>query len=200
MKILSKLLMAVVLVGILLLTACGEKVEKSGDEQGETNIRADSAIVLAPDKGNLDEEDSNVKVESASSLDEEDSNVKIESASSLKEGYLAKLAELKSEFEDARANPEDYTTYAMKKVEGDIFDTIDPLLNEIYGVLKEQLSVVEMEQLRAEQREWITYRDNTAKAESEQYKGGTMEPLVYTAVLNDLTVARCEELVEQYME
>ena len=185
MKILSKLLMAVVLVGILLLTACGEKVEKSGDEQGETNIRADSAIVLAPDKGNLDEEDSNVKVESASSL---------------KEGYLAKLAELKSEFEDARANPEDYTTYAMKKVEGDIFDTIDPLLNEIYGVLKEQLSVVDMEQLRAEQREWITYRDNTAKAESEQYKGGTMEPLVYTAVLNDLTVARCEELVEQYME
>lgn len=185
MKISSKILMAVVLVGILMLTACGEKVEKSGDEQGETNIRADSAIVLAPDKGNLDEEDSNADIESASSL---------------KEGYLAKLAELKNEFEDARANPEDYTTYAMKKVEGDIFDTIDSLLNEIYGVLKEQLSAVEMEQLRAEQREWITYRDNTAKAESEKYKGGTMEPLVYTTVLNDLTEKRCLELVEQYMK
>ena len=186
-------------MGVLMLTACGEKVEKSGDEQGETITRTEAAV-LASDKGNLDEEDSNAGIESASSLDEADSNAEIESASSLKEEYLAKLAELTSEFENARANPEDYTTFAMKKVEGDIFDTIDPLLNEIYGVLKEQLSVVEMEQLRAEQREWITYRDNTAKAESEKYKGGTMEPLVYTTVLNDLTVERCLELVEQYME
>ncbi len=74
------------------------------------------------------------------------------------------------------------------------------MLNEIYGVLEETLPTEEMEQLRIEQREWLDYRDNTAKEASLQYKGGTMEQYEYVRVENNLTQERCFELVENYMK
>ncbi|MEH7347022.1 lysozyme inhibitor LprI family protein, partial [Bacillus sp. JJ1532] len=73
-------------------------------------------------------------------------------------------------------------------------------LNEVYGVLKEQLTTEEMNQLRKEQRNWITYRDDTALEASLKYQGGTMEHLEYVAVLANLTEERCYELVEDYMK
>ena len=74
------------------------------------------------------------------------------------------------------------------------------MLNEIYGVLKEQLTQEAMDQLRKEQREWIAERDATAKKASLKYEGGTMEQLEYVAVVNNLTEERCFELVEDYMK
>lgn len=61
------------------------------------------------------------------------------------------------------------------------------MLNEIYEVLKHQLPTEEMHHLRKEQREWIDYRDNTAKEASLKYKGGTMEQYEYVRVENNLT-------------
>jgi uncharacterized protein YecT (DUF1311 family) len=49
---------------------------------------------------------------------------------------------------------------------GDIFIKWDDALKEIYGVLKIQLSVNEMEKLKNEQRKWLTYRDEEAKKDS----------------------------------
>lgn len=120
---------------------------------------------------------------------------------SMKEEYQQKLATIKEEVEEIRRSySNDSSTYAMKKVEGDRYDLWDGLLNEVYGVLKEQLSSEEMNQLREEQRNWITYRDDTAKEASLQYQGGTQEHLEYVVVLADLTEERCYELVEDYMK
>ena len=76
----------------------------------------------------------------------------------------------------------------------------DALLNEVYGVLKEQLSTEEMDQLRTEQRNWIKHRDETALKASLKYKGGTQEHLEYVAVLANLTEERCYQLVANYMK
>ncbi|SES18249.1 Uncharacterized conserved protein YecT, DUF1311 family [Gracilibacillus ureilyticus] len=122
------------------------------------------------------------------------------SAVSLKEEYLQKLNAAKQEMDKMQENPEDSSTYALKKIEGERFDVWDGLLNEVYGVLQDQLSHDKMEQLREEQREWIEYRDNTAKEASLQYEGGTMEQLEYVAVMNDLTEDRTFELVNKYMK
>ena len=94
----------------------------------------------------------------------------------------------------------DSSTYALKAVENERWETWDELLNEIYGVLKEQLLPDEMEQLREEQRDWIKFRDERALESSLQYKGGTMEQLEYVIVLANLTEERCFELVENYMK
>lgn len=119
---------------------------------------------------------------------------------SQKEEYLTKLNAKKKEMDELRNNPEDDSTYAMKKVEGERYKAWDDLLNEIYGVLQKQLSSEEMEQLKQEQREWIENRDSRAKEASLKYEGGTMEQLEYVAVLADLTEERCFALVEGYMK
>lgn len=84
-------------------------------------------------------------------------------------------------------------------MENDRWEAWDELLNEVYGILKGQLSAEEMDQLRNEQRDWIKYRDDNALQASQKYKGGTQEHLEYVAVLADLTEVRCYELVEDYM-
>ncbi|WP_319003623.1 lysozyme inhibitor LprI family protein [Sutcliffiella horikoshii] len=123
---------------------------------------------------------------------------KEEAPSSLKETYLQQLDDTKKEAEELE--PTDSSTYALKKVENDRWELWDELLNEIYGVLREQLSEKEMSQLRKEQRDWIKFRDDRALEASLEFKGGTQEQLEYVAVLANLTEERCYELVEDYMK
>lgn len=112
--------------------------------------------------------------------------------------YIEKLEATKEASEALDGDA--WTTYAMKKVEGDRFDLWDGLLNEIYGELKSTMEPDAFEQLKEEQRAWNVKRDETALKASAVYKGGTMEQLEYVAVLAGVTKERCYELVEQYMK
>ncbi|ADU29526.1 lysozyme inhibitor LprI family protein [Evansella cellulosilytica] len=116
----------------------------------------------------------------------------------MKEKYMNKLDDTRKETEELEAV--DSSTYALKEVENTRWDIWDQLLNEIYGVIQEQLTVEEMDQLREKQRSWIKYRDDRALEASEIYKGGTQEHLEYVSVLANLTEERCYELVEGYMK
>lgn len=152
-------------------------------------------------KDTIEEEnnDINEKVDTSNNVPAKEEEPSINNTEgSLKEQYLKKLNDTKRETEELKAT--DSSTYALKKVENDRWDIWDELLNEIYGVLKEQLSLEEMDQLRAEQRNWIKYRDESALEASLKYKGGTQEHLEYVAVLANLTEERCFELVEDYMK
>jgi uncharacterized protein YecT (DUF1311 family) len=73
-------------------------------------------------------------------------------------------------------------------------------LNDILGVLKKQLPASEMSQLEQKQTGWVKYREDTAKAESAEYEGGTMHVVEYTMILADITKQRCYELVGTYMK
>ncbi|WP_077622727.1 lysozyme inhibitor LprI family protein [Sediminibacillus massiliensis] len=169
-----------------------EKKDPSDENTTESNSKSDQTET---DEQHPNEKDETVNNESAK---EEDSST--DTGPSLKEEYLKKLNEAEKEVEKMRENPIDDTTFALKKVEGDAYDILDGLLNEIYGVLEEQLPPEKMEQLRKEQREWLDYRDDTAKEASLKYEGGTMEQYEYVRVENNLTEERCFELVEQYMK
>ncbi|MER2128165.1 lysozyme inhibitor LprI family protein [Solibacillus sp.] len=116
----------------------------------------------------------------------------------LKGIYSEKLSKAKQQAEALQA--EDDTTVGLRKMESDRLNIWDELLNEIYGDLKEILSEDEMDVLRTEQRDWINERDSQALAASLEYEGGTMEPLVYIAVLANVTEQRCYELVENYIK
>lgn len=95
---------------------------------------------------------------------------------------------------------ENGTQTEMTQAQGEIFKKWDEALNEIYGVLKKQLSTCEMSSLREEQRKWITYRDDTVKEESLPFEGGTMKSLQYIRTQTRITEERCYELVEGYMK
>lgn len=123
-----------------------------------------------------------------------------ESSDRPKEKYLKKLNETKKEQDKIRGNSENLITIELKNLEGNRYDVWNGLLNEVYAVLKKQLNSDEMEKLQKEQMEWIKQRDKSALKASEKYKGGTMEHLEYTVVLNNLTEERTFELVEKYMK
>ena len=188
-----RLFLMIILTVSVILSACGntsdepnttaDDQEQNSDSAEETNDEA----MYEDSTGNDSNNNSNENVDAPTN-----------NASGLKKEYIQKLHDTKKETD--AMEPIDNTTFALKKVEGDRHDIWDGLLNEIYAVLEEQLSTEEMEQLRKEQREWIVYRDATAKEASLKYEGGTMEQLEYVAVANNLTVERCFELVEGYMK
>jgi uncharacterized protein YecT (DUF1311 family) len=88
----------------------------------------------------------------------------------------------------------------MREAADERYEKWDAALNEIYSVLKKQLSSSDMKKLQGEEIQWISNRDAQAKEESLKYKGGTMEPLVYSISLVEITKERCYELVEKYMQ
>lgn len=91
-------------------------------------------------------------------------------------------------------------TIEMKSAASQEYERWDKALNEIYGVLKQQLPANDMSKLKEEQIKWISDRDAKAKEESLEYQGGTAEQLIYTSSLAKTTKERCYELVEKYIK
>ncbi|WP_246050115.1 lysozyme inhibitor LprI family protein [Aquibacillus sediminis] len=117
-----------------------------------------------------------------------------------KEAYIKQLNAIEQEMKELRQNSEATTTLDMEEEEANRYKIWDVELNEIYGVLKEQLSKEQMEKLREAQRNWIKHRDETAKEASLKYEGGSMESLEYVATQATLTKERCYELVSNYLQ
>lgn len=202
-----------VTTGILLI-ACSDDTTQ---EEEDTSSSVDTATSQPKSKDNTEEESNEDKQQEKSESDESDAdesneiptteednqaenNDSANNDESKKDEYLDKLNDTKEETDEMQENPRDDTTFALKEVEGNRYDIWDEMLNDIYGVLEEQLPSEEMEQLRTEQKEWLDYREQTAKEASLEYEGGTMELLEYVKVENDLTEERSYELVEEYME
>ncbi|MFC4025549.1 lysozyme inhibitor LprI family protein [Oceanobacillus longus] len=212
MKSNRKILIAIVtFVFVILLAACENSSNESSAKLDNQSQNNNSSQDTNDDSSNVDSTESasktsetdinnvNEKEDTSNNVSEKEENPSTDNTTeSLKEAYLEKLNNTKIEAEELE--PTDSSTFALKKVENDRWDLWDGLLNEIYGVLKEQLLPNEMNQLREEQRNWIQYRDDQALEASLKYKGGTQEHLEYVSVLANLTEERCYELVADYMK
>lgn len=191
-------------VSVILLAACQNSSDKSSavvDDQSQNNSSSQnkndesSNVDSTEDAANT--ENASEKVDTPRNEPEKEKVSSIETTANVKDDYLKKLSDTKTATDKMEAT--DTSTFALKKVENDRWELWDALLNEVYGVLNEQLSTEDMDQLRQEQRDWIKYRDDSALEASKKYKGGTQEHLEYVAVLADLTEERCYELVEDYL-
>jgi uncharacterized protein YecT (DUF1311 family) len=185
---------AAVILPFLLLAGCGQN-ESAGDgeqaSQTEETIGEESGTV----EDNQDGQEENSEPAEGESSEAE----AITPEDSQKEEYLLKLEEFENELADLEAQSKDGTQTEMNQAQAELFKKWDTMLNEIYGVLEEQLPTDEMEQLREKQREWIEKRDAAAEAVAKKYEGGTLEALEYGAVKTRLTKERCYQLVEMYM-
>ena len=128
----------------------------------------------------------------------ETSNKENEEKKSYKEEYLKKLDSL-DEYLKTSVNGGSGTTIEMKEAENTRYKSWDDMLNEIYNLLKTQLTEEEMKKLQEEEIEWIKYRDETAENESKEFEGGTLQPIAYISSLTKTTKNRCYELVNNYM-
>ncbi|UOQ49774.1 DUF1311 domain-containing protein [Gracilibacillus caseinilyticus] len=210
MKKNSKTLLSIfILVCLVMLAACDHSSAKSdndgnsqsdnsSDEEINNVSKEDSTETVSDEETDTNNLETEKTSDQLSEEEEEEQTPAADTTSDLKETYLNRLNETNEKTESMEA--EDSSTYALKDVAHKQYKAWDDLLNEIYGVLEEQLAAEEMTQLREAQRDWITYRDETAKEASLKYEGGTMEQLEYVTVLADVTKDRCYELVEGYME
>lgn len=101
-----------------------------------------------------------------------------------------------TKLEDSYSNG---STAALTAGETESLKRWDKALNEIYGVLKEQLPPEEMEQLRQKQREWIEFRDLKADEAAAEFAGGTLENVTHLTTQRQLTKERCYFLVNAYL-
>ncbi|MDQ1143907.1 uncharacterized protein YecT (DUF1311 family) [Bacillus sp. SORGH_AS 510] len=179
-------LTAMFTIVLVILGACGKSsVESNAKSNEQATVQEDSSN----HKSTSTTTDSNDGESQESSNDE--------NTVSQKDQYLKKL----NEMEEADKNEEAKSTMVeMEEQESERYKKWDVALNEIYGVLKEQLDTEQMDQLKEEQRKWIKHRDEAAKEASLKYKGGTTEALEYVATQATLTRERCYELVAKYMK
>ncbi len=92
------------------------------------------------------------------------------------------------------------TTVDFVEAEGTRLKRWDDMLNEIYSLLKTQLTESEMKELKSKQLAWIEYRDKTAENEANAAGGGSLTTVDYNSTLATLTKERCYELVNTYLE
>lgn len=119
---------------------------------------------------------------------------------SKKQEYRTKLDSIELGLKDLNEKGYSGTTAEMRATANENYKRWDTALNEIYNVLKGQLSASDMKKLQSEEIQWIANRDAKAKEASLEMKGGTMESVLYTSSLADTTKKRCYELVEKYMQ
>jgi uncharacterized protein YecT (DUF1311 family) len=85
----------------------------------------------------------------------------------------------------------------MTQCAADAYKAADKVLNQVYQQLVAKLDDEEKAQLKEAQTAWLKYRDTNCIFVADQYKGGTMRPMIYAGCLEDVTKKRTSELKEQ---
>jgi uncharacterized protein YecT (DUF1311 family) len=93
---------------------------------------------------------------------------------------------------------ENGTTAEMKACAERDYKIADRKLNQVYRQLIAEVSGEEKQRLIAAERAWIGFRDASCKFEAAQALGGTLEGLLFTGCLAEMTGDRTSDL-EKYL-
>ena len=85
----------------------------------------------------------------------------------------------------------------MNDCAGREYKKADAELNQIYQKLVGMLEADDKAQLKAVEMTWIKYRDANCDFVADQYKGGSMRPMILGFCLADMTHNRANELNDQ---
>lgn len=97
--------------------------------------------------------------------------------------------------QDPCANPRTQT--AMNECADREYKAADLALNKIYKQLLSKLEGEQREGLKRVEQAWLKYRDANCDFEASFVEGGSMQPLVRSSCLADLTKKRTAELRRQ---
>ncbi|MGN7296375.1 lysozyme inhibitor LprI family protein [Ferdinandcohnia sp. SAFN-114] len=196
----KKFLLLTVILGLLAACSNTDKETSLTPEEPTKNEENTSDSEKADSNETVeDTEKSNEANTTEENTNAESTDTNVEGTtedSPLKIQYLSELEAIEKEIE---SQPEGETQVEMDEIAAANYKAWDDALNKIWKELEKQLPTEEMDELREEQRRWIKEKYKAASEEAEQYKGGTMESLVKTSTLAQVTKERCYELVEKYM-
>ncbi|WLR42746.1 lysozyme inhibitor LprI family protein [Bacillus carboniphilus] len=169
-----------------------EEAENSSQEQKKDREGQDETSSSSNNNDKVEDENKQTSNQS------EESNEQIESTKKI---YNDKLDEVENSVRVLESKLQKSETQTeMNELQADIHQMWDDALNEIYGVLKGQLTNNEFRKLREEQLNWINERDAIAEEEASVYQGGSLETFQLLNTKAKLTKERCYELVDIYMK
>lgn len=186
---------------VVYCNSCGEEfneVTKFCPNCGEEAKWLAEKPNIEEDKEDKEDKEDNEESKENASTKEESSNEVVQH--SYKNEYINKLNSLEEGMSDLDYLYESGVTAQMNEAEATKLGRWDNMLNEIYSLLKTQLTESEMKELKSKQISWIEYRDRTANNESNESGGGSLSGVVYNSSLARLTKERCYELVNTYMK
>ena len=85
----------------------------------------------------------------------------------------------------------------MNNCAGREYKAADAALNQVYKQLVSMLDDTEKSGLKEAQVAWLKYRDTNCDFVADQYKGGSMRPMIHGLCLADMTSNRTTELKSQ---
>ena len=80
---------------------------------------------------------------------------------------------------------------------GNEYKKADGALNKAYQQLAAMLDEDDKAQLKNAENAWLKYRDTNCEFVADQYKGGSMRPMIAAICLADVTDNRTKELKSQ---
>ncbi|GAA0108233.1 MULTISPECIES: lysozyme inhibitor LprI family protein [Clostridium] len=207
MKAKNILFFIIITLSLITLVSCSKDSKKS---ESSINKIEEKNQQIKPDVNDVNNKDNITATDSSSSPNKENINdntqesnprnpvTKIEGR---RKEFIEKLDNIQKELDSLpeKKDSDAGITNAMRSFYGISYDMYDKALNEIYALLKEQLSSETMQNLQSEQIKWIEKKEATATNEAEKYKGGSFEFVAYNSSLYGTTKNRCYELVNNYM-
>ncbi|MBC8061081.1 MAG: DUF1311 domain-containing protein [Clostridiaceae bacterium] len=184
MKNKKRALLMVIALSMIMLAACTKDTKKTQNNI----IKADISVSTNETTVNKNIQETNT-TKTVTKID------------GRREEFLGRLDSIQKQLDDlpVKKDSDAGITNAMKSYYGESYDMYDEALNEIYNLLKEQLSQNTMKNLQTEQVKWIAQKEDTANKEASEFKGGTFEYVAYSKSLYGTTKNRCYELVNNYM-
>lgn len=116
---------------------------------------------------------------------------KVVNATSKKSEFQTRLNDIMYRYKHDKS----MTTSAMNAAGARYYDEIDTLLNEIYQYVKTQISADAFEELKADEINWISYKEQKAQESYDSVGRGTARNIFRLGTLIDLTEERCNFLL-----
>ncbi|NQD67150.1 DUF1311 domain-containing protein [Bacillus haikouensis] len=201
------ILSALLLVG---MSACNQSSDGDAANQSESDatsankedsLQTDDSSVDSTTESDENEKDQSKETSTESSSPESEGQDDTVTKAEGKQTYLEKLDNIQKELDALpyKKDSDKGVTNAMKNYYGVSYEKYDDALNEIYSLLKKELSPEVMAELKSEQVKWIKEKEEKAEKERLKYEGGTFENVAWYISLYESTKDRCYELVEEYM-
>ncbi len=200
-----------VLFVILLLTlsACSSSNDVSSNNQHEKVQPSESTELPKSHESSTESNEDNIAVsvtttETTNKKQDDKEEVTVQVVTKVegrKTEFLERLDNIQKEL-DALPEKKDAdkgVTNAMKSYYGTSYERYDKELNEIYALLKKELSPETFEDLKAKQLKWIEEKEKKAEEERLKYEGATFEYVAFYISLYESTKDKCYELVNTYM-
>jgi len=93
--------------------------------------------------------------------------------------------------------PDAQSQFEMNQCAGKAYKAADAELNKVYQKLAAMLDEEEKAQLKTVETAWLKYRDANCEFVGDQFKGGSIRPMIYAFCLADMTRNRTAELKNQ---